>query len=46
MIENYKEAFEKTRLAGTIASGALDEVAKIVKPELKLMRLISFVTSI
>ena len=35
MIENYKEAFEKTRLAGTIASGALDEVAKIVKPGIK-----------
>ena len=29
MIENYKEAFEKTKLAGTIASGALDEVAKV-----------------
>ena len=35
MIENHKEAFEKTRLAGTIASGALDEVAKIVKPGIK-----------
>ena len=35
MIENYKEAFEKTRLAGAIASGALDEVAKIVKPGIK-----------
>ena len=35
MIENYKEAFEKTRLAGTIASGALDEVAKIMKPGIK-----------
>ena len=32
MSENYKEAFEKTRSAGIIASGALDEVAKIVKP--------------
>ena len=32
MSENYKEAFEKTRLAGIIASGALDEVAKIAKP--------------
>ena len=29
---NFKEAFEKTRIAGSIASGALDEVAKIVKP--------------
>ena len=35
MIENYKEAFEKTKLAGTIASGALDEVAKVVKPGIK-----------
>ena len=32
MSENYKEAFEKTRLAGIIAAGALDEVAKIAKP--------------
>ena len=32
MIENFKEAFEKTRIAGKIASGALDEVSKIVKP--------------
>ena len=32
MIENYKEAFEKTRSAGLIAAGALDEVAKIAKP--------------
>ena len=29
---NYKEAFEKTRLAGIVAAGALDEVAKIAKP--------------
>ena len=32
MIENFREAFEKTRIAGKIASGALDEVNKIVKP--------------
>ena len=32
MTENYKEAFEKTRLAGSIAANALDEVSKIVKP--------------
>ena len=32
MSANYKEAFEKTRLAGIIAAGALDEVAKIAKP--------------
>ena len=32
MTENYYEAFEKTRLAGTIAAGALDEVFKIIRP--------------
>ena len=32
MSEDYKEAFEKTRIAGRIAAGALDEVAKIAKP--------------
>ena len=35
MSENYKEAFEKTRLAGAIAAGALDEVNKIVKPGIR-----------
>ena len=29
---NYKEAFEKTKIAGSIAAGALDEVYKIIKP--------------
>ena len=29
---NYKEAFEKTKVAGSIAAGALDEVNKIIKP--------------
>tara|TARA_Y100000591_G_scaffold268122_1_gene242296 strand:- start:685 stop:1434 length:750 start_codon:yes stop_codon:yes gene_type:complete len=32
MIEEFRESFEKTRIAGTIAAGALDEVSKIVKP--------------
>ena len=32
MIKNFKEAFEKTKIAGKIASGALDEVSKIIKP--------------
>ncbi len=32
MNKNFKEAFEKTRIAGSIASGALDEVTKIIKP--------------
>ena len=29
---DYKEAFKKTKVAGSIAAGALDEVNKIVKP--------------
>ena len=29
------EAFDGTRKAGAIASGALDEVAKIIKPGIK-----------
>ena len=32
MNKNFKEAFEKTKEAGSIAAGALDEVSKIVKP--------------
>ena len=32
MSENFKEAFEKTRIAGSIAASALDEVSKIIKP--------------
>ena len=35
MINNYKEAFEKTKVAGLIAAGALDEVFKIIKPGIK-----------
>ena len=29
---DYKEAFEKTKIAGSIAAGALDEANKIIKP--------------
>ena len=29
---DYKETFEKTKIAGSIAAGALDEVSKIIKP--------------
>ena len=29
---NYKESFEKTKIAGSIAAGALDEVYKLIKP--------------
>jgi methionyl aminopeptidase len=32
MSEEILEAFERTRVAGIIAAGALDEVAKIIKP--------------
>ena len=32
MDKDYSEAFEKTRAAGTIAAGALEEVAKIARP--------------
>ena len=32
MNDNIKEAFEKTKIAGAVAAGALDEVAKIIKP--------------
>ena len=32
MSKNFKEAFEKTKIAGSIASGALDQVEKILKP--------------
>ena len=32
MSVDYKEAFERTKVAGSIAAGALDEVNKIIKP--------------
>ena len=32
MSENYKEAFEKTKIAGSVAAGALDEVTNFIKP--------------
>ena len=32
MTSEYKEAFEKTKIAGVIAAGALDEIEKIIKP--------------
>jgi len=35
MDKNFKDAFEKTRTAGIIAAGALDEVKKIIKPGIK-----------
>ena len=35
MTDKMLEAFDGTRKAGSIASGALDEVAKIIKPGIK-----------
>ena len=32
MTKDFEEAFEKTKIAGLIAAGALDEVSKIIKP--------------
>ena len=32
MTPKFKEAFEKTKIAGAIAAGALDEIEKIIKP--------------
>ena len=32
MTIDIKESFEKTRVAGSIAAGALDEVSKIIQP--------------
>ena len=32
MIKDIKEAFEKTKIAGLIAAGALDEINKIIRP--------------
>ena len=45
MSNNFKEA-EKTRLAGSIAARALDEVAKKVKPGTSTIQLINFVTNL
>jgi len=32
MKKDFKEAFEKTKIAGNIAAGALDEISKIIRP--------------
>ena len=42
MSDNFKEAFEKTRIAGVIAAGALDEVAKIACPGVKTEEIDTF----
>ena len=46
MSKNIKEAFEKTKIAGSIAAGALDEVEKIIKPGISTEKLIKFVMSL
>ena len=33
MSEEIQESFEKTRVAGSVASGALDEISKIINEE-------------
>ena len=35
MEKDIDESFKKTRLAGSIAASALDEVSKIIKPGIK-----------
>ena len=35
MSNNFKDSFEKTRIAGNIAAGALDEVSKIIRPGIR-----------
>ena len=30
--KNFEEAFEKTKIAGSIAAGALDQVNQMIKP--------------
>ena len=39
MNKDFKEAFEKTRIAGSVAAGALDEVSKIIKPGISTDRI-------
>ena len=39
MTNEIKESFEKTRIAGSIASGAFDEVDKIIKPGITTERI-------
>ena len=46
MTNKILEAFEGTRKAGSIASGALDEVAKIIKPGIKTKKLINYVLNL
>ena len=39
MTDKIKESFDGTRMAGSIASDTLDEVAKIIKPGIKTERI-------
>ena len=40
-----KESFEKTKIAGSIAAGALDKVSKIIKPGISTDKIDKFVTN-
>ena len=42
MNADIKDSFEKTRIAGSIAAGALDEVVKIIKPGVTTSEIDSF----
>ena len=39
MIKDHKEAFEKTRISGIIAAGALDEVSDIIRPGIQTQQI-------
>ena len=45
MSKNFKESFEKTRIAGIIAAGALDEVSKIAQPGVRTEEIDKLCTS-
>ena len=46
MSENYRENFEKSKMAGEIAAKTLDEVKKLFGQEFGLMKSINYVTNL
>ena len=46
MNKDFREAFDKTRIAGSIAAAALDEVSKIIKLVSLLEKLTKFVMNL
>ena len=46
MNPDFKEAFKNTKLAGSIAAGALDQVRKVIRPGISTDELTIFVTNI